>query len=328
MPRYFWHPSVVYIPEGFGGHQWWMAQSPYHPGVKLKPYQSRWELPCVHWSDDGITWYSIAHNPVDDVMPELLVEEDFLSDPHLVYKDGVLELYYRLTLQKNKVIYDSKTLLYKRTSTDGETWSARTLIADLRRDNDIEIWGEQIISQAIVWTGKEYQCWYIDKSWYIADRRIRKTTSVDGIHWNENCICDLRSYSDIPWHIDVQYINGKYHLLCYSDKVDRLSHLISDDGINWDFDTIILTHSKSLRSFYSGQIYRSCLVLINETYRIYFSAATSFRSYVGLLTTKDWKQFDIVSPLHNKQYERDMVMLILRKVIRKCTKPLRKILEK
>ena len=273
MPRYFWHPSVVYIPEGFGGHQWWMAQSPYHPGVKLKPYQSRWELPCVHWSDDGITWYSIAQNPVDDVMPELLMEEDFLSDPHLVYKDGVLELYYRLTLQKNKVIYDSKTLLYKRTSSNGET-------------------------------------------------------SVDGIHWKENCICGLRSYSDIPWHIDVQYINGKYHLLCYSDKVDRLSHLISDDGINWDFDTIVLTHSKSLCSFYSGQIYRSCLVLINETYHIYFSAATSFRSYIGLLATKDWKQFDMVSPLRNKQYERDMVMLILRKVIRKCTKPLRKILEK
>ena len=264
LPRYFWHPSVVYIPEGFGGHTWWMAQSPYHPSVKLRPYPSRWELPCMHWSDDGVTWHSIPTNPVDDIERELLSEEDFLSDPHLVYKDGELELFYRETLQKDKVIYGSKTLLFKKTSHDGVTWSPRTLIADSRREYDIRVWGDQIISQAIVWSGKEYVCWYVDKSWYINERHIRIARSKDGVHWEESSNCNLKNYQEVPWHIDVQYIEGVYHMLCYSDKTDRLSHLISNDGICWNMDTMVLTHSTSIMSFYSNLIF--CAVI--STYLI------------------------------------------------------------
>ena len=118
MPNYFWHPSVVYIPDYFSGHKWWMTQSPYHPRVKLKPYRARWELPCVHYSDDGILWKSIVNNPVDDLTKQQIADENYLSDPHLVYKDGVLELYYRLTLLADKQIQGNKTVLYKKTSAD------------------------------------------------------------------------------------------------------------------------------------------------------------------------------------------------------------------
>ena len=81
MPLYFWHPSVVYNPEGFGGHKWWMAQSPYHPAVELRPYRARWELPCIHYSDDGIIWKSIAMNPIDDLSEEQLLEQDLARKP-------------------------------------------------------------------------------------------------------------------------------------------------------------------------------------------------------------------------------------------------------
>lgn len=328
LPRYFWHPSVVYIPEGFGGHRWWMAQSPYHPNVKLKPYQSRWELPCVHWSDDGVTWHSIPKNPIDDIEPELLKEEDFLSDPHLVYRDGILELYYRKTLQQNRVIFGSKTLLFKKTSTDGVNWSSRTLIVDLRKDEDIAVWGEQIISHAIVWTGEKYMCWYVDKSHYISERNIRMATSKDGVHWEANSVCTLQDYLDLPWHIDVQLVNGEYHMLCYSDKADSLSHLVSKDGLHWDFDRQILTHATSIFSFYSSQIYRSCLVALEDQYRVYFSAATAFRSYIGLVATKDWKHFEHIGPKRNAQFIIDTIVLVVRKSLRKGIKPFRKVFGK
>ena len=204
MPNYFWHPSFVYIPYYFSGHKWWMTQSPYHPRVELKPYRARWELPCVHYSDDGILWKSIVNNPVDDLTKQQIADENYLSDPHLVYKDGVLELYYRLTLLADKQIQGNKTVLYKKTSADGVNWSERVVVADLRKKEDVEIWGEQIISQARVWTGKEYLYWYVDGSGYQKNRGIKMTTSKDGVLWTKAKQCKIVDYGDTPWHIDVQ----------------------------------------------------------------------------------------------------------------------------
>ena len=322
IPRFFWHPTVVYIPEGFGGHQWWMAESPYHPVVELKPYRARWELPCVHYSDDGILWKSIANNPVDDLTEQQILDEDYLSDPHLVYKDGVLELSYRLTLLTDKQIQGNKTVLYKKTSVDGVDWSERIVVADLRRKEDVEIWGEQIISQAILWTGTEYQCWYVDGSGYEKNRGIKMTTSEDGVHWTKAKQCKIVDYKDTPWHIDVQQIDGAYHMLCYGDTSGKLAYLTSEDGRNWQYKTIVISPSHSLGSFYSQRIYRSCAVKAGEYIHIYFSAATAKRSYIGLLRTKDWKKFEHVSPRLNITYGIDVVMELLGKATNKIQKKL------
>ncbi len=31
LPNHPWHPSVVYIEDGWNGHQWWLAQTPFSP---------------------------------------------------------------------------------------------------------------------------------------------------------------------------------------------------------------------------------------------------------------------------------------------------------
>lgn len=96
-----WHPSVVYIPEGWNGHKYWMAQTPFPP-ADVKPYRDRYELPCIHYSDDGIKWNPIISNPIEDLMPEEIEAHNYYSDPHLVLRDGVLECYYRYTMLQNK----------------------------------------------------------------------------------------------------------------------------------------------------------------------------------------------------------------------------------
>lgn len=320
LPRYFWHPSVVYIPNGFGEHKWWMAQSPYHPGIELKPYRARWEVPCFHWSDDGIYWKSVPTNPIDDLTELQIQDEDYLSDPHLVYKEGRLELYYRLTLLMDKQVKDNKTLLYRKTSTDGVHWSDREVIADSRKQEDIAIWGEQIISQSVLWDGEKYMCWYVDGSGYRKERGIRITVSQDGKKWEKAKQCVLKNYPDTPWHIDVQRYDGEYHMLCYGDSKGELALLRSDDGLNWQFILTVLAPSKKWYSFYSQKIYRSCSVEVDGQYYMFFSAANRIKSYIGCLKTTDWKTYTPIGPKWNARYLCDICQLFWQKIIRKIIK--------
>ena len=320
LPRYYWHPSVVYIPNGFGGHKWWMAQSPYHPGVELKPYRARWELPCIHYSEDGIHWKSVLTNPIDDLTIQQLSKEDYLSDPHLVYKEGCLELYYRLTLLKDKQVIDNKTLLYKKISLDGVNWTDRVVVADLRKKEDVAIWGKQIISQSLIWDGEKYLCWYVDGSGYQKDRGIRMTMSPDGKIWQKAEQCILKDYPDTPWHIDVQQYDGEYHMLCFGGKDRVLAHLVSTNGLTWNYRTEVLRPSHQYCDFYSERIYRSCSIRKGNDYYIFFSAATTNRSYIGLLQTTDWKTFVHVGPKWNWMYFKDISGIICEKIIRKIKK--------
>lgn len=323
LPRYFWHPSVVYIPECFGGHQWWMAQSPYHPGVELKPYRARWELPCIHWSDDGLHWKAVQTNPIDDLTEQQIRDEDYLSDPHLIYKNGILELYYRLTLLQNKQIEGNKTILYKKTSKDGVNWSERVVVADLRKKEDVEIWGRQIISQAIVWTGNEYLCWYVDGSGYQKNRGIKMTTSKDGVHWTKAKQCKIVDYGDTPWHIDVQQYDNMYHMLCYGDSQGVLTHLTSEDGEIWRYAGDILEPSHNWKDFYSERLYRACSIRVNDMFYVYFSAASKHRSYIGLLQTSDWKNIKMCAPQINIHYTLDYLYVLYNKIVNKCRKILK-----
>lgn len=320
MPRYFWHPSVVYVPEGLGGHKWWMAQTPFPP-CEFKPYRDRYELPCVHYSDDGVQWFAIEGNPIDDINAEQEKKMDFMSDPHLIFKGGCLELYYRLSIRVGQ--HETNTLLLRKKSKDGFNWSDREIIADLREEKDAQIWGEQIISQSLIWTGEEYLCWYVDGSWYKKDRGVRLVQSKDGVQWEKLEICAMDDYQEQPWHIDVQKVEGVYHMLCYYYESDVLRHLTSKDGAKWENGTQVLTHAKSLMSFYSSKTYRSCMVSIDKVYYIYFSAATSYRSYIGLIKTTDWRNFEPIGPAMNMRYMMDIPITLVRKLVRKIGKMLK-----
>lgn len=324
LPRYFWHPSVVYVDDGLCGHKWWMAQSPYHPGVELKPYRARWELPCVHYSDDGLHWKAVQTNPIDDLTEQQIADEDYLSDPHLVYKDGALELYYRLTLLNDKQIVGNETILLRKTSKDGINWSSREVVADLRKEEDIKIWGEQIISQAVVWTGEKYLCWYVDGSGYKKNRGVRLTISTDGKQWSKSQRCVLIEYNDTPWHIDVQKYGKEYHMLVYGDTKVVLAHLVSNDGIEWKYQSVILRPAHKWYSFYSDRIYRSCLVKIDNWYYIFFSAATKERSYIGLMKSMDWEHFEDVGPILNTLFFAELIRILSQKLIRKFMKVLQR----
>ena len=283
---YPWHPSVLYAGKAFGDHPYWMAQTPLPP-FEVQPYVDRYELPCIHYSDDGLNWKPIALNPIEDLTDEQIEEHDYFSDPHLVLKEGVMECYFRLTLIKDRQLVGNKTLLFKKSSTDGFNWSERMLVADLRQSKDIEIWGEQIISPALIWEGGKYKCWYVDASTYVHGRHVRMTESSDGVTWSPNRICTLIGGNIDPWHIDVQCYEGRHYLIVYDYY--KLSLFVSEDGgCRFEYVNDILKPTNNAYDFFSDGLYRACSIKVGKDYRIYFSAKRKEKTYIGCLQTTDW----------------------------------------
>ena len=299
-----YHPSVVYVEEGWNGHKFWMAQTPYSI-VDIKPYNDRYELPCVLFSDDGIHWKSIPNNPIDDLTPEDIEAHNYLSDPHLILKGDRLELYYRYTILKEKQLIGNKTVLYRKTSNNGTDWSERELIADLRTKEDMVIWGEQIISPAIVWRENQYYCWYIDASSYVDNRHVRLTTSKDGIHWEKNVVCKLYNNELVPWHMAVQFFDDQYQILLFDINNQILAHYTSEDGIIFENYKILLKPTHKLYDYYSESLYRACSVKVGEVINIYISAHNGERCSIGLLRTHDFSEITPVNGMRVYDYLKD-----------------------
>jgi len=271
LPQHPWHPSVVYVPEGWNGHRSWMAQTPYPP-FHVAPYKDRWELPCIHYSNDGINWQSIDANPIDDLTEGQIASHSYHSDPHLVMKDGVLYCYYRLMED-----HDARTTILRKKSRDGMNWSEREIIKVERGKRKVE---SDVISPAVVWTGEKWRMYYVDDTFTNLQRGIQLAESEDGIHFE--VVGSVWKQQEVkPWHIDVQLIEGIYYLLVHDVDDNSLWLYTSKDGMHFCEGTEILRASGKLTDYWSHKLYRACLINIDGKKHIYFSANDGMASYIG-----------------------------------------------
>ena len=285
-----YHPSVLYFEEGWAGHQYWMAQSPF----PLRPpkYRDSYENPCIYYSDDGVHFTTIDDNPIDKLTEEQLAGKCYFSDPQLVMRDGVLECFYRFSRYKDGVQYNH---LYKKQSTDGIHWGEREVVIILD-DETKQIWGDNIISQSIIWSPENgYECWYVDKSNWYQDRHLRYISSNDGKQWNQSVVCALIGIDTIPWHLHVDKDGDMYRMIMYDMSRDCLDLYLSKDKTNYIFQKVIWKPSRRVGDFYSNGLYRSCWVKAKNHYNIYFSASNLLETSIGLLQTDDWSHFQLVN---------------------------------
>lgn len=270
-----YHPSVLYFEENWNGYRYWMAETPFSP--KCKPYEDRNECPSIHVSNDGIKWSEIAVNPIDDLNEKEIEELDYFSDPHLVFVDDRIECWYRFTHRNGIQDYYNNLQLVRKTSTDGINWSEREVMVELATEKGNAL-GNMVVSPAILYEDGKYRMWYINSESRIY-RELSYSESEDGKEWRVQKKCILNGQENMPWHIDVNYINGKYYLISYDFKDLTFWH--SDDGTTFNYADKLLEPSVT-GSFYSYSLYRACIIK-DKNLKIYFSANDSLKTYIGLL---------------------------------------------
>ena len=292
-----YHPAVIYFENGWNGHKYWMAETPFAPDCK--PYRDRNECPSIHVSNDGINWMEIIQNPIDNLTEQEVKELDYFSDPHLVFVKDRIECWYRISRRHGNVNNHGNVKLVRKVSYDGIHWNDRDVMVDFI--NDTSLLGCIVVSPAILFRNNEYHMWYVNRERISPNDKIRQrelhySTSPDGKSWKESNKCILIGKSVEPWHIDVNFIDGRFWLTCYD--YNDITLWSSYDGINFTF-LKTLVQSSVTGSFYGKGLYRAVLIKDN-TYKLYFSANNISKTYIGLMEGTTPEELTIKSPTNKK----------------------------
>ncbi len=269
--RQICHPKVLFIEEGFAGHAYWMAYTPY------PWYIEEFENPCIACSDDGYTWTNINGNPIDDPRGD-----GYDSDTHLVYREdtGELECWYRYV--SNTAALPVHEVLCYRTSKDGVHWSDEIIALDSAG----EIFSHYL-SPALIWTGKEYMIWVVciengeyaidqytyngtDEPVFVRRTQLEYYEEETGIHHT-------------PWHLDVIEDNGRYVFLVMAKNPSGDRHWVlflteSEDLVSFSTPKVVM---RGAQHGWDNNMYRSSIVKTDSEYRIYYSAM-NWRGVHGL----------------------------------------------
>ena len=293
-----YHPAVLYFENGWNGYKYWMAETPFSPGCK--PYRDRNECPSIHVSNDGTSWIEIIQNPIDDLTEQEIKELDYFSDPHLVFVEDRIECWYRISRRHGKISNHGNIELVKKVSYDGIHWKEREVMVDFI--NGTSLLGCIVVSPAILFQNNEYRMWYVNREQIrpndeVRQRELHHSTSRDGKLWKKSSKCVLIGKNVEPWHIDVNFIDGRFWLTCYD--YNDITLWSSDDGINFTFLKTLVQSSVN-GSFYGRGLYRAVLIKDN-TYKLYFSANNISKTSIGLMEGITPEELTIKSPT-NKKY--------------------------
>ena len=289
-----YHPSVLYFKDGWNGYKYWMAETPFSP--RCKPYRDRNECPSIHVSNDGYIWKDISKNPIDNLNEKEREELDYFSDPHLVFVNNKIECWYRFTHRHGVKDYYNELQLVRKSSSDGINWSSREVLVNLAT-NEGKSLGNMVVSPAILFENEKYRMWYVNSESRIY-RELSYSESVDGKEWTIQKKCVLIGQKNMPWHIDVKYIDGKYILISYD--FENLTLWESNDGITFNYVKKILEPSK-IGSFYSEGLYRACILKDSEL-KIYFSSNDAHKTHIGLISGDNISNLKISSKERHKTF--------------------------
>ena len=279
-----YHPSVIKI-EGIidGKYKYMMAETPFcfsRPSKGVN-YRDQFECPSIHFSIDGVCWEEININPIDILNEYDIINKDYFSDPDLVISPNGIECWYRLNRRYGIETNQKNISLLRKTTRDGKTWTSREEIVNCeRQDSSLGI-GKIVISPGVIYEDC-YKCWYIDDI-HLGDERICYSVfdEKDGT-WRNKKYVNMNGPKITPWHLHVLKDHGIYWLTLYDHK--NISIWKGYNELEFNYVKTILTPNNKIGSFYSHNLYRACLIKINDKkWRLYFSADDMFKSYIGLM---------------------------------------------
>ncbi len=215
------HPSVYFTPNGWNGHRYWMALTPYD-GVT-----DSMENPSIYCSDDGNTWAPPTGltNPVIGTP-----SGGYNSDPDVVMVDGVLHMFSRQQ-------FDALNLeqYVHCTSSDGVTWTTPTVVMTFAQDGGI-----RPMSSSFVYDGSNWLMFGVNIT-PNPNTIVRSTASSPSGPWTTpTAVTITHPVSGRDWwHMDVIKVGGQLIALVYdadsgvSANGDLYLCSSVDDGLTW-----------------------------------------------------------------------------------------------
>ena len=260
------HPSVKYFKDGWNGHEYWMAYTPYPNN------NDALENPCIAYSDDGISWSEVGINNPIVAKPA----NGYNSDCHLVLVNNTLECWYR-------EVIGNTTNIKRKKSTDGSTWSTEeTLFTGGLLD---------VISPAIIHDEGKYKIWVVYQR-----QCLKYYESVDGSNWQYIRDINVNALDGAykVWHIDVIKNGDIYEFVgCYQyqgqfNVNNFIYYAKSNDNIKYSIPIKILGNGDT-GQFDDMELYRPCLCIDGlNNYRMYYGAQQDIRIWhIGLVTCRN-----------------------------------------
>lgn len=267
------HPKVLYFSQKWNGWTYWMAYTPYPKTI------DDYENPSIVVSQDGIHW-RVPPKLINPVIPAPrdVKAGGHNSDPHLVMRNNIMELWYRYNPGKGcELTNNSISSIYRVTSRDGVNWSSPELIFKSYLNGK----KYYFFSPAVLYENGKYKLWFAS-----GNGAVIYTESKDCIKWSDPVSIAMSVPGFCPWHLDVIHSNSNYEMVfCAYPKgqaskdVQSLFYANSVDGLTWSNIKQILKPYSGTKRMDNQQIYRSSLVIVNNMYRLYYSAMNNKYSW-------------------------------------------------
>ena len=269
------HPSVLYFPDGWNGHRYWMAYTPYAGGTDGR------EDPCIAYSDDGDTWTvpEGAPYPLDDQPGS----PTYNSDTNLVVKDGVLHVFWRLF---DDTLPSGQEQLLVRTSANGIDWTPSTVVYSSTKTV------RRLVSPSFQWDGTYWHLWAVDitpEHKPLVHARA-ETLSTDAWTTPVECVVPMRT-GKTPWHVSVRRVGSQWVGLLNDTltggagaRDGDLLLIASNDGIVWDSSDIPVVPRIGL---YHDNLYKADMIPTEYGWDVWYSARiTGSPSVWGIFRSK------------------------------------------
>ena len=274
------HPKVLYFPDGWNGHPYWMAYTPY-PGNDNSE-----ENPCITYSDDGIHW---SEEGISNPIVRTEHEACWYSDVHLVYvpDTDTMELWVRWCSPNGS---DGKEPgwegVYRMKSKDGVNWSEPEY---LYHTHDPEF--ASLLSPVVIYDEGKYKIWFCYRR-----NCLRYFESEDGTDWQyiRDISVNITPLGDFKlWHFDMIKTHKGYEFVgCYQrngefDQNNYIAYSWSEDNIHFEPAVCILANGDA-GSFDDLELYRPSLVQVGSKYRLYYGAQKDIRIWhIGMTEAPD-----------------------------------------
>lgn len=252
------HPKVLDMGMAWNGYRYWMAYTPFPLG------NDKLENPCIAVAENLTDW---KHKYLLEDTPQPLNKVHYNNDTHLVYRNDTktLECWWRYYNHD-----DGYTQIYRRTTTDGATWTEKQLLITSQNNEDT------LLSPAVIFENNIYKMWYVNGQ----DYKIYYTESTDALTWGAKRSLNMSVPNITWWHLDVIKTNLGYELVIQgvptgtpSAEWANMYYTKTTDNQTFSKPILIIKPSNRADAFDNQGIYRASLLkLVDGTYHLYYSA--------------------------------------------------------